>query len=209
MRSAGKAVKFVGSLEQAEAIPDLELIDALICGDHFQTEDVKRLMKKSRGIATKTTWIIISGTSSAITASPMNIDQQVYFYDTDTGVIRESFVINTERVDNEVGRVSQTGEGLAVEWMTEGFLERRSNLHGSVLSVMVSDQVPYIEGTSLGTNFTSMPSGALVSEVDEDALSGMFNDINKIFMREMNFTSKNYFRKGTINNNCYINCHNF
>jgi hypothetical protein len=75
---------------------------------------------------------------------PSPVNQQVYLYNTTTLIITESYHIGGRTITNVIGRIVKAENNLNL-YLSASLQERRINLQGAVLKVLVEHNVPYLE----------------------------------------------------------------
>ena len=108
-KTSRRAFKFLfaGKLEDFSS---LSHDSAIVCAGDYQLSDLIWLFNRSPEAGVKNAWLVTYNSSqspNAFEKLDLRIDQRIYFFDTLTGTLSESYVINGVRIKQEVGSLQK------------------------------------------------------------------------------------------------------
>ena len=153
--------------------------NVIICLSTVGVENILPLTNASELFAIKYQWVIFHNAEQEGFLGPSRIDQQLYFYNTDTGSLYERYSVNSVIV----------ARTLDINQPILPLHERRADFQGIELTLAVGVFHPQfgIKDTARLEEKT-MPSGDKMHVVEEDNAYGVQVDILAIMRRQLNFT---------------------
>ena len=153
--------------------------NVIMCLDTIGGHNINSMTNASEKFAIKYPWILIHSEGQEEFLKPSRIDQQLYFYNADTGSLHERYSVNSFIVT----RILDISKPMAP------LHERRADFQGIELTVAVNVYHPQ-HGLRDTTNLEviTMPSGDKMHVVDEDNSYGVLKDFLSLLMKELNFT---------------------
>lgn len=133
-------------------------------------------------------WLIISRERIAHSADvKVEVDQQIFFFSEKLLQLEEAYTVNDVRVTRVIGRfLADPGENPTIaQECRQLFLDRRSNLLGLNLRILIEKQPPHVY-------FNVDRDNSQEELVNLDASSdphGLFVDLLHILQRDLNFTT--------------------
>ena len=198
----GRTVK-IQPTPQAVTLKDLKSQNLVICSDGFPLQEIVDLAEKTPLAATNSSWVILDPGLRVKRAVKVRVNQRIFFLDTETNELHESYFINGLKVERLLCKFveNEVASGFDVLNLNEGqkgFLQRRSDFMGQKLVTMSEYQKPFItydQEIDEGDNVQYTPSGDARVTLDETMIQGMFSQLFYRIMRpEMNFTTATFVR---------------
>ncbi|TRY78917.1 hypothetical protein TCAL_10582 [Tigriopus californicus] len=170
----------------------------LICPDGFNEAALIGIMEQNIRIGTNHLVMVIDRNFSMFRKISLHINQEVYFFDPDTNVAKETYSVNGVRVEYPVfRRIPSTGQIQRITTIT--FLERRSNFHGQHFTAVTERLLPWVNfrETALQDHDIMMtPSGDIWYNLDQSQVWGYYKTIFlDILGPQMNFSTSLHVRK--------------
>ena len=187
--------------------------NVLVCADDQITlSDLFDLLSQQRSAAVGYDWVIM-GSKPIINDLQKQIklalNQQVYFLDLDSGEMTEFYTVKDKQVKTVVSKIllDEKKKASTVTYLKmtpDGFLSRRSDLHGVTLRAVTEVFHPYVvidvardlRASDDGWNVTD-EAGDKMRLVDRADMAGTYVDILDSMQRAnmMNFSAQYYLRK--------------
>ena len=153
--------------------------NVIMCLDTIGGHNINSMTNASEMSAIEYPWILIHSEGQEEFLTPSRIDQQLYFYNADTGSLHERYSVNSFIVT----RILDIDKPMAA------LHERRADFQGIELIVAVSVWHPqYGIRDTTNLEMTTVPSGDKMYVVKEDNAYGVLEDILALLMKELNFT---------------------
>ena len=215
----GSASVFRGTASFLDAVSVSYLANnsVVFCAQDF---DAEAFLSRSRKFGVKQPWVIVHKYDDEAAVARLgkffNLNQQMFFFDLRTKQLSESYEIGGAAVSRNLGTLTLLNGNYAFSRdVKQGFLQRRSNLMGKRLKIVVDNQNPYLnlpqvrkvqtesshtintvifrQDLDLSSKFTT-PSGDEIIPLSHDEISGVFFEQTMVLSRELNF-STSYFRR--------------
>ena len=153
--------------------------NVIMCLDTIGGHNIGYMTNASEMFAVQHPWILIHNVGQEELLVPSRIDQQLYFYNIDTGSLHERYSVNSVIVT----RILDISKPMAP------LHERRADFQGIELIVAVSVWHPqYGIRDTINLEMTTVPSGDKMHVVKEDNAYGVLEDVLASLMKELNFT---------------------
>ena len=145
----------------------------IICASTVGVESLTAV----KNISMRYPWVIVHSGELELFLAPSRIDQQIYIYNCDTNTLIEKYSVNSVVVERQ----------LDIKLAHENVIERRSNLHGLTLNLVVAHWPPLfgIKGKGGIQTLTSQDEYYALTPRDT---YGWLKDLLIIMARDLNFT---------------------
>ena len=153
--------------------------NVILCLSTIGGENIGAMTNASELYAIEYPWIIAHNGDELGLLEPSRIDQQLYFYNTDTGSLYERYSVNSVVVTRQ----------LDISRPMAPLHERRADFQGIELTLVVGVWHPQFgikDTTKLEVK--TMPSGDKMHIVEEENAYGVQEDILAIMKNDLNFT---------------------
>ena len=158
--------------------------NVIMCLDTIGGHNINSMTNASEMFAIEYPWILIHSEGQEEFLTPSRIDQQLYFYNTDTGSLYERYSVNSVVVTRQLDfRKPMTP-----------LHERRADFQGIELTLVVGVWHPQFgikDTTELEVK--TMPSGDKMHVVEEENAYGVQEDILAIMKKDLNFTVRQVY----------------
>ena len=153
----------------------------IMCLSTIGGENIGAMTNASELYAIEFPWVIVHNGEQEGFLQPSRIDQQLYFYNTDTGSLYERYSINSVIVNRT----------LDISKPMVPLHERRGDFQGIELNLAVGVFHPQF-GIKDDANLEvkTLPSGDKMHVVKEEDAYGVQEDILAIMRKELNFTAR-------------------
>ena len=168
-------VKLIKSLSHVDK---KVLIDSnlILCASTIGKEEITAIMKET--FARNYPSVIVHHKDDEVFLPSSGINQQVYFYNEDTGSLYEKYWVNSVIVTRQ----------LDLRHRLDDVYQRRSDMHGLNLNIAVNPWEQIYGVRRENTDITTMPSGDKFFRWSKDETFGMLEDFLTIMGSELNFT---------------------
>ncbi|XP_059096592.1 probable glutamate receptor [Tigriopus californicus] len=201
MNAHFRSLSFYGQVR--EHLDDVEAAqwssnNILICPQHLNQNALLSIMEKHFKIGTVYMVMLIDTNFSLFLKIAPRINQQIYFFDPVTNLVKESFVVNGVKQENVLFWWNKDRKRLD-RISKVSFLQRRSSFQGQNLVVLTERHLPWVNflDTDLrAANIKVSPSGDVWYSIDHSKVRGYFKTIFlDILGSQMNFSTSLYVRK--------------
>ena len=159
----------------------------IICASLVGVESLSALYN----ITMRYPYIIVHSWEQEAFLAPSRIDQLIYFYNYDTNTLSEKYSVNSVVVERQ----------LDIKRPQENVIERRSNLQGTTLNVVVAHWPPLFGVRRKGGIQALLSEDQYYTLKPEDTY-GWLKDLLLIMARELNLTFKLVRRENSDSQSC-------
>ncbi len=164
-------------------------------------EDLSVLFKSDSHLAVHATWIV-AGTTNQLQSlrdkNTPNINQRIYFWNQDVGILVERYFIKNQSIENIIARTSLNGSSMSWE-SKRTFYNRRSDFRGSEIKVMGSTVsapfVSYSQSEVKRIKWYKDRNGGDIASVTHLTGVGSFVEAMDMLASDMNMSSTKYLRR--------------
>ncbi len=173
------------------------------------TDSIIYCLRNNSALLTPKSWLLsgkmllLVGKTNEVTEAnnilklSVGIGQVVYFLDTETGRLTESYNVNGLSISNLLGQASSSNNFVWVN--NRDILTRRSNFQGLQLKIcsyaIGAPFMHYPNKVREGFNWIRDRKGSLIADVTEVAGFGSFMEVMLMLQSELNFTTSIVVRK--------------
>ena len=147
--------------------------NVIICASTIGVDSLAAL----NNISMRQSWIIVHSAEQEAFLAPSRIDQQLYFYNNDTDTLSEKYSVNSVLVERQ----------LEVKQPRENVVERRSDLQGTTLKLVVAHWPPLF-GVGRKDEIQTLPSQDEYHVLCPGDTYGWLKDLLVIMAKDLNFT---------------------
>ncbi len=175
--------------------------DSLIyCLSHKRSDIDKLLMSDNGRHAVGNIWVLIGKTEEVVSMNTnlcVNINRLVYFLDTVTGRLTETYSIANMTVSSVLGHI---GHGGSIHWERDNnVLNRRADFMGLHLRAgsfaVGAPMISYSNEDRKHFRWTKDRKGSLVADVTDETASGAFVEVMDVLQSALNFSTSKIVRK--------------
>ena len=165
------------TINVGKSLPQLDLADSnvIICASQVGVDSLAVVYNTSM----RHSWVIVHSGAQDASLSPSRIDQQLYFYNNDTNTLSEKYSVNSVVIERQ----------LDLSHAQENVVERRSNLQGTTLRLLVAHWPPLF-GVRRKDKIHMLPSQDEYFALWSEDTYGWLKDLLVIMARDLNFTFK-------------------
>ena len=165
------------TINVGQSLPQLDLEDSnvIICASKVGVENLAVAYNTSM----RHSWVIVHSGAQYASLYPSRIDQQLYFYNNDTNTLIEKYSVNSVIIERQLD-ISQAQENV---------VERRSNLQGTTLRLVVAHWPPLF-GVGRKDKIHTLPSSDKYYALRSEDTYGWLKDLLVIMAKDLNFTFK-------------------
>ncbi len=171
-------------------------VAVLTSNDNVTRELIKFIDVGNIGVKKKVL-ILLENVSDIMIRSVLErirVDQQIYFVNTKSLVMREGYQVGGQVVENDIGQYDIVDGMLMFNHTAKMFIDRRADFHGQHIKGMTDEWVLLLELKKGYENQAMFFEGNQTYEVTNYAY-GLYFDIFKTLSKELNFTFSLYKRK--------------
>jgi hypothetical protein len=151
----------------------------VICADQMSKRNQEEIKQHSPELGLGKIVIVITSKNFSV---DVLLNQEVYFFNHETGMMEEKYMINGIMVHNALFKVDKEK---IMSNVTQSFLTRRSDFKGITLKLVMAEQPPLLM-LKPGTNTIH---NELINKVQEHQLTGSYHVLTTQLSQEMNWTA--------------------